>query len=226
MNWKIESQHFQSTLSITCSFCRMWFLRVILVDARSDMAGSIDQEFLGLVGRLCAGRAFPTVFIETGTNFGYSARLAAQIWPHVFTIELSIGCLERSRPILPPNVVCCYGDSADVLPSLLSVIDCPVVAYLDAHWSGGIAAKGPDETPLLRELKALESHKHRDIIICDDFRLFGKTGVCGIAGDEQYPPMRFDWTAVTEDLCAAVLGSRIEHKEIISDRLVFVTKGY
>jgi hypothetical protein len=189
------------------------------------MSGTIDDDFLQLVNRLSAPRPVASVFIETGTNLGYTAEAAAKIWPQVFTVELSSECLQQARPRLPANVVCCYGDSADALACLLKVIDKPVVVYLDAHWSGGIAAKGRDEVPLLRELSALRTHKHRDIVICDDYRLIGKSGQCGSPGHEQFPPMEYDWTRVTEELCDGALFGRIEHRSVYKDYLVYVTSG-
>jgi hypothetical protein len=92
------------------------------------------------------------------------------------------------------------GDSKKILPELLSTIQEPVTIYLDAHYSGGTTAFGEEETPLLFELEILKNRIYDDIIIIDDCRLLGKTGICGCGTDHPvYPTMTYDWTNVTEN---------------------------
>ncbi len=91
-----------------------------------------------------------------------------------------------------------HGNSKTVLPQLLMAIDEPVIAYLDAHYSGGSTAYGEEETPLLEELEALRTRRTNDVVVVDDIRLLGVAGEMGTAGDEIYPAANFDWTDVTE----------------------------
>jgi hypothetical protein len=96
------------------------------------------------------------------------------------------------------NVKMYLGDSKKILPELLNNINEPVTLYLDAHYSGGTTAFGDEEVPLLFELEILKNRNYDDIIIIDDCRLLGKTGICG-AGDNHpvYPTMTYDWTGIT-----------------------------
>jgi len=92
------------------------------------------------------------------------------------------------------------GDSKIILPELLKNINEPITIYLDAHYSGGTTAFGDEEVPLLFELDILKNRNYDDIIIIDDCRLLGKSGVCGVGDDHPvYPTMIYDWSNITED---------------------------
>jgi hypothetical protein len=53
--------------------------------------------------------------------------------------------------------------------------------------------------PLLFELEILKQREYYDIIIIDDCRLLGKTGICGAVNDPVYPPMKYNWSNITEN---------------------------
>lgn len=92
------------------------------------------------------------------------------------------------------------GYSKKILHELLNNINEPVTIYLDAHFSGGTTAFGEEEVPLLFELEILKNRKYDDIIIIDDCRLLGKTGICGACDNYPiYPTMTYDWTNITEN---------------------------
>ena len=66
------------------------------------------------------------------------------------------------------------GESSGLLPQILAAIGEPVVFWLDAHYSGGVTAKGATECPLERELQIIADHAwHNHIILIDDVRLMG-----------------------------------------------------
>jgi hypothetical protein len=107
--------------------------------------------------------------VETGTNVGNSAALAARLFERVVTIErdrtLHTTAQERHPDL--PNVEWVLGDSRDVLP-LLDLSE-PTVFWLDGHWSAGDTAGEGDECPLLDELATIGP---QHAILIDDARLF------------------------------------------------------
>lgn len=118
------------------------------------------------------------VFIETGTAQAFTATRASMDYEKVYTIELDFGFylnavkkFAHSTSIFP-----IYGDSAEVLPALLSVLDEPCVILLDAHYVGS-GARGESDTPVREELEAIfPSGRQRHlphVVLIDDARLFG-----------------------------------------------------
>jgi len=122
-------------------------------------------------------------------------------YPNIHSIELAEKWYNHNIEQFKqnPNVNIYLGDSKKILPELLHTINEPVTIYLDAHYSGGETAFGDEECPLLYELELLQTRKHDDIIIIDDCRLLGKTGMCGCGPDHPvYPTMKYDWSNITE----------------------------
>ena len=107
--------------------------------------------------------------VETGTNVGNSAAVAARLFERVVTIEkdptLHATALDRHGELR--NVEWLLGDSRDVLPQLH--LSEPTVFWLDGHWSAGDTAGEGDECPLLEELAAIGP---QHAILIDDARLF------------------------------------------------------
>jgi len=115
------------------------------------------------------------VFVETGTYRGDTALIAARHFDAVHTIELSPQLCLRARERLKDwkNIIVYEGDSADLLPIVLATSSGRVLLYLDGHFSGGITAQGPTNTPILEELKKVRDLRKSDsIILIDDIRLF------------------------------------------------------
>jgi len=142
-------------------------------------------------------------YIETGAYLGNGIRTVLNAgYKHIHSIELSEKWYKYNVEQYKDasSVKMHYGDSKRVLPELLKSIREPVTIYLDAHYSGTPTAFGDEETPLLEELEILKNREYDDIIIVDDCRLIGKSGVCG-AGPKHpiYPTMNFDWTHITDE---------------------------
>ena len=115
-----------------------------------------------------------SVFVETGTYRGDTARLAASHFAQVHTIELSENFYRDNAEKFSsvPNIVPHLGDSRAVLPHILSKIGSqPALFWLDGHWSSGVTAGAGDECPLLDEL-ALLGQRDADLILIDDARFF------------------------------------------------------
>lgn len=141
-------------------------------------------------------------YIETGSYLGHGIFNVLNNYEYIHSIELSEKWYEYNNMQFKNNnnVKMYLGDSKKILPELLNNINEPVTIYLDAHYSGGTTAFGDEETPLLFELEILKNRKYDDIIIIDDCRLLGKTGICGCGPNHEiYPTMTYDWTNITED---------------------------
>ncbi len=80
-----------------------------------------------------------------------------------------------------PHVCVIQGDSGSILPELLSSVEDTSIFWLDAHYSGAGTAKGPLETPLSAEIRAILGHAGQHIVLIDDARCFG--------GQNDYPPL-------------------------------------
>jgi hypothetical protein len=116
------------------------------------------------------------ILIETGTFLGEMARNCSKHFKHIWTIELSetLAADATRRLARHRNVSVLCGDSSGLLPQLLVAIGEPAVFWLDAHYSGGVTAKGVTECPLERELQIIADHTFKDhIILIDDVRLMG-----------------------------------------------------
>src|SRR5690242_12345335 len=111
--------------------------------------------------------------VETGTYEGRGARVLAETFPAVVTIELSDEIAQRARQnlgdVLHVRVV--QGDSREQLRALVDR-DVPTLWFLDGHWSGGSTAGASAECPVLEEIAAIGAAGPLDCIIIDDARLF------------------------------------------------------
>ncbi|MFI6277889.1 hypothetical protein [Streptomyces sp. NPDC050988] len=100
--------------------------------------------------------------VESGCHLGDTTEYFARAYPHLpvraADIDAGRAAFTRDRLAAFPNVDVRHGDSADLLPALLSGMQRPLV-FLDAHW-------GPD-WPLVAELTAL----HRAVAVIDDFAI-------------------------------------------------------
>lgn len=117
-------------------------------------------------------------FVETGTYYGASAMWASASFDSVYTIELFKDYHEAAKEKLSsrPNVTCLLGDSKDVLPHVLDLLNTagkPAVFFLDAHWSFDLHYGRPQsECPIQTEIAVINSSPLNHVIIVDDARLF------------------------------------------------------
>jgi len=117
-------------------------------------------------------------FIETGTYEGIMAHAIAPHVKSVLTIELDEKLHEFAKRNLKdkPNVRLFSGDSGEMLLGIMEAFREPCLLWLDAHYSGGITAKGETETPILKELEAILKSPYDHIILIDDARLYTGEG--------------------------------------------------
>ncbi|MBX3012077.1 MAG: hypothetical protein KF832_11250 [Caldilineaceae bacterium] len=123
--------------------------------------------------------------IETGTYLGTMIEATKSSFSRIFSIELDLELYERAQKRFAhlPHIVLFQGDSSDVLPKILAQIDSPSLFWLDAHYSGGITAKGSLDTPIMSELQQIFEHSLTGhVILIDDAREF--------MGQDGYPALQ------------------------------------
>ena len=115
------------------------------------------------------------VLVETGTNMGIMVSAMKDKFQKIVSIELGTSLYRRARRKFRrfSHIRILQGDSAQVLGSLLPTLREPCLFWLDAHYSGGITAKGSQETPIVNELIQVLSHPvPGHVILIDDARCF------------------------------------------------------
>jgi hypothetical protein len=115
------------------------------------------------------------ILVETGTYFGAMVDACKDAFMRIYSIELqeAFFCRAKKRFARYPHVKLVHGDSAVALGNILEQISERCLFWLDAHYMGGITAKGSTECPVLRELELVGSHPVRGhVILIDDARLF------------------------------------------------------
>jgi hypothetical protein len=116
------------------------------------------------------------ILVESGTYMGETVSAMLSEFSRIISIELDQTLFElaakrfRSRR---PQVTILQGDSAAVLPRVVSELAEPALFWLDGHYSGGITAHGEKESPVIEELQAILASEFPHVILIDDARLFG-----------------------------------------------------
>jgi hypothetical protein len=117
-------------------------------------------------------------FIETGSFYGNGIRRAlfAGHFEEIYSIEMAPHLYEYCKKEFAhdPRVKIFLGDSAKILPLILTQIDAPATFWLDSHYSSDNTAKGLTNNPILEELESIKNHfiKNHTLMI-DDAKLFG-----------------------------------------------------
>jgi hypothetical protein len=150
-------------------------------------------------------RAFNlAVLVETGTFLGDMVASTKKDFKKVFTIELDDTLCRRAKKrfAMFPHVSVIQGDSGEQLPMVLKKVEERALFWLDGHYSGGITARGREDSPILRELNHIFSHPIKDhVILIDDARCF--TGEGGYPTIEQLHDLvnrnRPHWSIEVED---------------------------
>lgn len=124
------------------------------------------------------------VLVETGTFYGAMLLAARPHFDRLYSIELDGGLHQRARRLFAgdPEVRLKCGDSGELLPGVLAELTQPALFWLDAHYSGEGTARGPLDTPIAAELKAILTHPVAGhVILIDDAKDFGRL--------PDYPPI-------------------------------------
>lgn len=120
------------------------------------------------------------ILIETGTYLGDMVFANLNNFKKIYSIELDEKLFKRAKRRFEKNnhVTIFHGDSVHVLKKLTKDVETKSLFWLDAHYSGGITAKGSGNTPIEKELRVIFNNwRHGSIVLIDDARLFtGKQG--------------------------------------------------
>ena len=117
------------------------------------------------------------VLVETGTYLGegIDAALAAGFL-QVRSVELSDTLYNRALAKFAghPGVKLFLGTSETQLAAMIADIRTPITFWLDAHFSGGVTVKGPENSPIMKELAVIAAHPIKThTILIDDRRQVG-----------------------------------------------------
>jgi hypothetical protein len=113
--------------------------------------------------------------IETGTYYGAMVSATKDDFARIISIELDQTFYERAKRKFAKfeHISIIQGDSGEVLGKVLPNITEPCLFWLDAHYSGGLTAKGRIETPIVQELQQVLRHPGAGhIILIDDAGCF------------------------------------------------------
>jgi hypothetical protein len=144
-----------------------------------------------------ADRFSISTLVESGTYLGFMVNATKGRFERIYSIELDEALyLRAKKKFFKFGHISIYqGDSGNVLPQILSHTQKPCLFWLDAHYSGGISAKGDLETPVMAELKHILTHSFTHsllhVILIDDARCF--------IGANDYPTLQG-----VEDLVSAM----------------------
>jgi len=113
--------------------------------------------------------------IETGTFQGVSTKYFAKYFDEVHSVELGQDLFDKAKTTLKPypNIFLYQGNTVDRLSEMMDHCSGRIGFFLDAHYSGGITARGPSDQPIADELRVIFSKGHNDCVITmDDIRDF------------------------------------------------------
>ncbi|MFA5776671.1 MAG: hypothetical protein WC988_03915 [Patescibacteria group bacterium] len=115
------------------------------------------------------------VLVETGTYYGDMVKALKNKFDKVYSIELDAGLNSRAkwRFLTDSGVHLVKGDSGESLFSIIGDLKEPCIFWLDAHYSGGLTARGVTDSPVLKELGQISKSKFKNVILIDDARHFG-----------------------------------------------------
>jgi hypothetical protein len=127
-----------------------------------------------------AGRFGLRMLVETGTFYGDTSFTLRNDFERIVSIELNYDLYERAKERLRPykQIMVLQGDSGNVITRVMQEVFQPVLFWLDAHYSGGITARGELDSPIFAELDVILTHPIQNhVILIDDARDFtGKGG--------------------------------------------------
>jgi hypothetical protein len=134
--------------------------------------GGISVDPLASLVALLARKYGIGCFVETGTYLGDGAIHAATIFPRVVTIEIKREYQQQAIARWHGhNIEFLLGDSASLLPGVVSALEGTTFFWLDGHAGAGFFAD-EDNCPLLGELEAIGASPHPHVIVIDDARAF------------------------------------------------------
>jgi len=118
------------------------------------------------------------VLIETGTFLGDMVEAQRNNFKKIFSIELQYDLAKKAGERFKDvgHIKILQGDSGELLRTILKEVNEPAIFWLDAHYSGGLTAKGDKECPIYQEIDAIFATKENHFLLIDDARLFNGKG--------------------------------------------------
>jgi hypothetical protein len=147
---------------------------VLLTAARGHVR-PMPERMKRLTLRHYARRHALRTFVETGTFRGETIEFMLPETEEIHSVELSdelhAAAVEKFKDRAQVHLH--KGDSGTVLPQIVDGLSTPALIWLDAHYSAKVTAHGPEETPILAELRAVFGRsKAAHVILIDDAREF------------------------------------------------------
>jgi hypothetical protein len=162
-----------NTMNIPIPFFLRKYGALIVWKFKGSPIGPADQMKVQTVLEY-ANRFNIHTFIETGTYLGQMVDAVKGEFDKIYSIELDDILYRRARRRFSkyPHITIVKGDSGDILPDILQIINQPALFWLDAHFSWGMTTKGEKYTPILNEIETImnsPSSKAHIILIDDAF---------------------------------------------------------
>lgn len=166
------------------------------------MGGSLNENCIAFIfSKLELNRDLYNIFVETGTYMGNTIINMSNHFNRCYTIELSEHYynLSKKRASRINNITFLCGDSTELLKQIHKEETNPIIYYLDAHYSSENTARSKKDVPLLEELDTIIDRDQKDIVIIDDYRLFGTNN-------------NEDWSNITIES----INERVKQRDVIS----------
>ncbi len=156
---------------------------------KRDYAGPSPKHIKDSVLRRC--NLPDATWVETGTYHGDTTQILSQMASKVITIEPEPRLFLRAKQRFESDqsITVINDISERALPIVLPNLDGNVCFWLDGHYSAGETFAGPNDTPLVFELSAIEKHLSRFTsvsVAIDDIHLCGKRHAYG-----DYPSLNY-----------------------------------
>lgn len=121
------------------------------------------------------------ILVETGTYLGDMIWAQQNNFEHIYSIELDrdLALAAQKRFKKNKKISIFQGNSGKILSKLVPTISQNAIFWIDAHYSGGITARGDKDCPVYEELKAILSASIEHVLLIDDARHF--------IGERDYP---------------------------------------
>lgn len=136
--------------------------------------GALKESFLRRMRDLFGAE----IFVESGTYLGNTTFAASKVFEKVHTIEVSSKFYRKAARRFGKGrkIKLHFGDSGDLLGMILPLCKGKIMLYLDGHYDGEGSGKGVENTPIWRELEAIERSGIADgVILIDDVCDFQKS---------------------------------------------------
>jgi hypothetical protein len=156
------------------SFIYLRIIKWLLLGRPAPAPHLIKQRLLKKIAK----KASLKIMVETGTFKGAMIESCRKQFDKLISIELSEEYYNKAKKKFAKydHIKIIKGDSGIILPKILKEINKPALFWLDGHYSGGNTSKGELNTPIIKELGAILSHKNKEhVILIDDARCFNGT---------------------------------------------------